>query len=336
MAALISTASTEGTIVKYRLSLSGETPTPEVLAQFDGVGLVRSEYVLRAAGEFITQPSAQRRLGDYVATVASLQTADLWYRTSELTSQEANTLVGVDKIFHEADFMKGRRGIRRARELPEAFETELRVLAEVAREHPQVHVLLPFLRDADDFGFAVDMLERVGWPNRIGTMIEIPSALLEVSKLCAMGATNLLVGLNDLSSLMTGTSRQDRDMKLHSSVWWAVNMVASAVDGKAEWGIGGNLSQSTLDRAEAAGVPYATVHYSDLTVLRGIPADELPSLDFVKRTKEFTREQIRIFEQREADRRRAALEIAEINSPTSPLAVVTGEPGGTADAGGLR
>jgi len=305
--------------MRHRLSLSGEIPPSPIMAMFEGVGLIRSEYVLRSQGLFITRPEAQQRLGDYVRAVAeACPSGPIWYRTTEFTSQEANTLDGVDRRYHEADFMKGRRGVRRALELPEAFETELRVVAEVAREHRNVHLLLPFVRDAADFSFAADVLERIDWPNRFGSMIEIPSALLEAGKLVSMGATNLMLGLNDLSSLLTGTSRQDRDMKLHPSVWWAVETLREAVGAEIDWGLAGNLSKAVLERAEDSGVPYVSMHYGELPELRGVPARELPDIDFVKRTKEFTRSQIALAEDRDLAERQAARTVAENTRPTAP------------------
>ncbi|BBA95573.1 hypothetical protein RVR_484 [Actinacidiphila reveromycinica] len=304
--------------MRQRLTLSGEIPPPAVAELFDAVGLIRSEYVLRHRGQFITRPEARTALADYLrAVAAACGDRPLWYRTSEFTTQEANTLDGVDRIYHEADFMKGRRGLRRALELPEAFETELRVLAEVAADHPHLHVLMPFVRDAADLGFATDVLERVGWPNRFGSMIEIPSALLDAAKFVSMGASNLMLGLNDLSSLLTGTSRQDQDMKLHPSVWRAVEVLGEAVDGSAEWGVAGNLGRPVLERAEAAGVPYVSVHYSDLPELHGIPAADLPDLDFVQRTKVYTRRQISRAQDRDLAERQAALTVAENTRPVT-------------------
>ncbi|MEU3563672.1 putative PEP-binding protein [Kitasatospora sp. NPDC006786] len=287
--------------MRHLLSLSGEVPPASLAARFDGIGLIRSEYVLRAEGHFITTAHAQRALAGYLAAVmASCPQAPVWYRTSEMTSQEANTLIGVDERYDEADFIKGRRGIRRALELPGAFETELRVVAEIAQDHPNLHLLVPFVRDASDFGFAVDMLDSAGWPNRFGSMVEIPSLLLDIPEVLAMGASNLLLGLNDLSSLLTGTSREftGTDMKLHPSVWSVVNRVREQVGTSSDWGVAGNFGKSVLERAEDAGVPYASEHYSELPALHGLDPDDLPDLDFVSRTKAFTRRQIALDQER--------------------------------------
>ncbi|WP_330334622.1 hypothetical protein OHS33_35900 [Streptomyces sp. NBC_00536] len=291
--------------------MSGEIPPPSVVKEFEGVGLIRSEYVIRASGHFISVQRTQDALREYVAAVArAVPGRPIWYRTSEMTSQEANTLIGVDRTYTEADFMKGRRGVRRAREMPEAFETELRVVAEVAADHPDLHVLAPFVRDAEDLGFVADTLERIDWPNRFGSMVEIPSALFDIEQFVALGATNFLLGMNDLSSTLTATTREFWDMKLHPSVWWAIDQVAALAKGAPwDWGLAGNLSPAVVERAELAGVPYVSMHYSELPKLLGWDENTLPDLDLVARTKAFTRRQIARAEDR-AFRERLGLDAA--------------------------
>jgi phosphoenolpyruvate-protein kinase (PTS system EI component) len=268
-------------------------PSRELAERFSAVGMIRSEYLLREINQSITVASARQRVADYTRAVARLfAPAPVWYRTSEFTTEEANVMEGVDRRYVEADFMKGRRGLRRALELPAAFDLELRTVAEVARDLPNLHILVPFVRDADDFGFAVDALERAGWPNGFGSMVEIPSALLEIEKFVSAGATNLTLGLNDLTSLLIGTSRQDGDHKLHPSLWWAVDTLAAAVGSRCEWGIAGNLATPVLARAEQAKPDYVSLHYHELPTLIGIAPSELPDLGHVARTKELTRRRI--------------------------------------------
>jgi phosphoenolpyruvate-protein kinase (PTS system EI component) len=119
-------------------------------------------------------------------------------------------------------------------------------------------------------------------------MIEIPSAAFCASSILAAGATNLLVGLNDLSCLMLGRDRGGMEMKLHDAVWQAVGLIAGAANGH-EWGIAGSLSRAVVERATAQGVPYVSVHYADLPSVVGIPEDNLADLEHVRRVKNKTR-----------------------------------------------
>ena len=279
-----------------RLALSGEeVPAAEVHGRFEAVGMIRSEYILRLPEEFVTLASARRRIADYLARVAeAFFPRPVWYRTTELTTQEANTLRGVDVKVEEADCMKGLRGLRRGLAFPDTFRLELATVAEVAASWRNVHVLLPYVGSADEFARGVEVLEGVGWPNRFGSMVEIPAAVLDAERLVRLGATNLMVGFNDLTSLMTGAARSGPyDDKLHPAVWWCVDRLREAIGGAAcDWGIAGNLTPAVLARAASTGVPYATVHYADLPALLGMDRRLLPDADVVHRTKIKTRSQI--------------------------------------------
>jgi phosphoenolpyruvate-protein kinase (PTS system EI component) len=300
MMGTLTSTSTDEALMELRLSLSGERLPPDLSGAFRSVGLIRSEYLLRERELFVTVPACQERIASYVAAVASaFASGEVWYRTTELTTVEANTLTGIDHVYHEADFMKGRRGLRRALDDPRALLVELQVVAEVAQDHPNLHVLVPFVRDAADFSFAVALLEEVGWPTRFGTMVEIPSAVDEVPAFVQAGATNLLVGLNDLTALMTGTTREAEDLKCHQSVWRAVARVGAGASG-CDWGIAGNLSADVASRAIEVGAPYVSVHYDELHTLIGIPEENLPDRWHVWKTKLRTRSQIAAAETRAA------------------------------------
>lgn len=278
---------------KLRLSLSGELPPATLAPRFDGVGLIRGEYILRRAEEYVTLPSACERLHEYTAAVARMfAPKPVWYRTSELTTPEANTLVGIDHLIEEADPMKGLRGLRRALVYPNAFLQEVRAVAEAARQYANLHLLLPYVVDAADFATGMELAVRAGWPNRIGAMLEIPAAVLDARAIVAAGATNVMVGMNDLTSLMTGRARSDRnDDKEHAAVWWCIERVRDAVAG-GEWGVAGNLSRTVIERAGAARVPYVSLHYSQLPELLGVAKAELPDYYYVNSTKIKTRSRI--------------------------------------------
>jgi signal transduction protein with GAF and PtsI domain len=139
--------------IALRLALSGEEPPgAHINHPFEAVGMIRSEYILRMPEEFVTLDTARRRIADYVAKVAeTFFPRPVWYRTTELTTQEANTLRGIDVIVEEADYMKGLRGLRRGLILPDPFLLEVTAVADVAATWRNVHLLLPYVGGADEF-----------------------------------------------------------------------------------------------------------------------------------------------------------------------------------------
>lgn len=288
--------------VKLRLSLSGEHPTSDLLAGFDGIGLLRSEFLLRKERAYLTLPRAREALASYVSDIAAaVAPKPVWYRTADLWTDEANVLDGVDVILHEQNPLVALRGLRRGLHYPEPFTSEIELITEVARDHPNVHLLFAFVGDADEFGQGVDVLDRAGWPNRFGSMVEIPSAALDVERMVQRGASNLLVGINDLTCLVRGANRHSgSDQKLHPAVWWHIDRL-HVVDGLAEWGLAGTLTPAILTAASRSGVPYVTVHYSELPDVLGTDPRTLSDLGLVREIKAETRKLAQTFVRRDVE-----------------------------------
>ena len=279
--------------MQYRLSIAGEAVPTGLAARVDGVGLLRSEYLLRGRNQHITVRETQDQVQKYLESIASqFFPKPVWYRCIDLWSDEANSLDGNDLELDEPNPLVGCRGLRRAMRNPETFLIELSVLTEVAQSWPNLHVLFPFVGDVEEFKRGLHYLEAVKWTNRIGAMLEIPSAIVGAVGFVQAGASNLLIGLNDLTSLMLGAER-GHDDKLHHAVWWCVEHVRDQVGSAAEWGLGGNLDSAILARAKEKNVPYATVHYFQAPDLLDVPADDLPDLDWVRSTKVKTRKRIK-------------------------------------------
>ena len=279
--------------MQYRLSIAGEGVPATLADKVDGVGLLRSEYLLRRRDQHITSRETQDDVQKYLELIASqFFPKPVWYRCVDLWSDEANSLDGNDLELDEPNPLVGCRGLRRSIKTPETFLVELSVLTEVAQSWPNLHVLFPFVGDVQEFQQGLRYLDAVKWTNRIGTMLEIPSAIVGAVGFVQAGASNLLVGLNDLTSLMLGTER-GHDDKLHDAVWWCVEHVRDQVGSATEWGLGGNLDAAILARAKEKNVPYATVHYFQAPDLFDVPADDLPDLDWVRSTKVKTRKRIK-------------------------------------------
>ncbi len=277
--------------MKYRLSLSGEIPSSALLSNFEGVGLIRGEYLHRAFGSYVNSASGLERIEHYLSELClRAKPNDVWYRTVDFWSDEANSLRGVDKVFIESNPVIGIRGVKRAIQLPTAFRDELEAVFRVAKEHNNLHVLFPFVSTVDELQYVVGELSRIKWPNRIGVMIEIPSALYCIEDFCNLGASNLLLGLNDLTSLFFGTERRSA---LHSSTHPLMKKIIrelkNKVPGGVDFGIAGNMAAEDLEILGLMGADYLSLHYFQLPSLLGIPKSELPDANFVPYTKIKTR-----------------------------------------------
>ncbi|GLZ50069.1 hypothetical protein Acsp06_62540 [Actinomycetospora sp. NBRC 106375] len=283
--------------MRAALALSGEEATADLLCDFDHVGLVRSEYLFRQDELYPTPTSAQPVLHDYLsATCAAARGAPVWFRTLDVTTREANTLAGVEyRNFDEPFPLMGLRGIRRSMAYPESLEAELGVLADVYREQSTLGVVAPFVSEVDEFIWFRTRVERsVGSGSRVAVMVETPAAVFELEKLVQAGASHVIVGTNDLSSLVSARVRVvGRSTQTSPALERALAQVrdVTARHG-ATMTIAGYITTGLLASAEAIGADFVAVHYCDLPSLFGDRYANLPELGHVAAIKARTRRAI--------------------------------------------
>jgi phosphoenolpyruvate synthase/pyruvate phosphate dikinase len=281
------------------LSFSGESPGAPVLQSFAGVGLIRSEYVIRAAEEYIVSPSVQERLARYVEEVAKAFTPrPVWVRQADLTTLEVNTLRGADDILLEKTPLLGLRGIRRGLQYPEAMRAEIGCLVDVAHRYPNLHFMFSYLGDASEFAAGQAILREVGWPNRVGTMVEIPSALCDVGPMIAAGATNFTLGTNDMSSLLIGQQRKsDRGLTVLPALRYVIRRLRRDVPAEIDLGIAGYLTKEALEEVANEGYTYCSVHYADAPAALGLDPALFPDRNHMQRVKTLTKTRVAEWQQ---------------------------------------
>jgi phosphoenolpyruvate synthase/pyruvate phosphate dikinase len=282
------------------LSLSGESPDAPVLQSFGGVGLLRIEYILRAAEEYILSPAVQERLADYAGRVAAaFAPRPVWVRQADLTTLEVNTLRGADDILLEKSPLLGLRGIKRGLRYPEAMRAEVGCLVEVAERYPNLHYMFCYLEDAGEFAAGRAILQELGWPNRIGTMIEIPSAVCDVGQMVSAGASNFLLGTNDMSSLLTGQQRKsDRGLTVRPALDYVIRKLRRDVPDEVDLGIAGYLTEEAMRHVAEEGYTYCSVHYADAPAALGLDPELFPDRDHMQRVKTLTKTRVAEWQQR--------------------------------------
>jgi phosphoenolpyruvate-protein kinase (PTS system EI component) len=188
----------------------------------------------------------------------------------------------------EQNPLVGLRGVRRYFADKKHFCEELCVVKDVANVNDNVKLLVPFVQDAREFTKVFQMCKEAGWKGEIGSMIEIPSALLTAKEFVQAGATNLFVGLNDLTSLFLGRDRGDPSLKLHPALWHQISALSEAIGPSAKWGIGGNMSSEIVKTARASGAGYVSMHYDEVSKLMGIDPARTPDIGLVRTIKDHT------------------------------------------------
>jgi pyruvate, water dikinase len=188
----------------------------------DGVGLLRAEFILTSAleGTHPKQLMADGRVGEFEDRLATALLAvtrpfgdrPVIYRTTDFRTNEFRGLTGGDAFEPvEANPMIGYRGCYRYIRDPEVFASELRVLARVRDETPNLHVMIPFVRTAWELEACLELMDASPLHGQRGLMrwimAEVPSVIFRLEEYAALGIDGVSIGSNDLTQLMLGVDR---------------------------------------------------------------------------------------------------------------------------------
>lgn len=292
--------------MRRSVGLSYERVTAELMGHFDGIGMVRGEYVFRAAGKYPSSESVADYLVPYLRELAVHAPGTIWYRTMEADTAECNVLEGVEEIITEQNRLLGLRGIRRSHRFPDAFDAELAGIAQARAAGADIGVIFPFVTYTDELHWAIERTRQVVGDCPVATMIEIPSLLVELDRVLASGVSRVVIGCNDLSSLLLAEARVVlRPVRPSPPLVHAIELVArSARRVGVQTAVAGYLHADLVAACADLGVDECIVHYSDLPGLFGDRWSNLPDLDVLQAIKEKTRADItRFAAERAADQR---------------------------------
>ena len=272
--------------MQNQLALSGEQIDEKVYPQlFHQVGMIRGEYLLRELNQNILLASCQQFVKDYLDTICSLYSdEEAWYRFSELTNTEANCLEGIKEHFDENHPLFGYRGIRRLLACPNEFQAEAHVVTEVYQTNSNLSVIFPFVNDADQLKQAIRVLHQYGFTGKVGTMIELPSAYLDLDRILVTGISKIVVGMNDLTSFVFATVRNSQWHDMESPIMLEMlrQMQDKARMKKIDFAVAGYLNPSFIQKMNQMDIK-CIIHYSSIPEIFDLKIDHP---DHLKRVKE--------------------------------------------------
>jgi pyruvate,water dikinase len=189
---------------------------------FEGIGLMRIEFIIAAMGEhplaMIAAGKSQKYINGLAAGVekvaAAITPRPVVVRFSDFKTNEYKDLKGGEKYeADEANPMMGWRGVSRyiTPKFEEAFRLECRAIAKVRKKHKNVWVMLPFVRIIDEVQKCLQIMEEEGLERgraglKVWIMAEVPSVVImadEFSKLC----DGFSIGSNDLTQFVLAVDR---------------------------------------------------------------------------------------------------------------------------------
>ncbi|MCF6387272.1 phosphoenolpyruvate synthase [Mycobacterium sp. MBM] len=200
-------------------------------APVDGVGLLRAELMLTdaLAGEhprtLMARGEQDRMVAAMTAAIGRIAAAfaprPVIYRATDFRSNEFRNLGGgQDYEPVENNPMIGYRGCYRYVKEPDLFALELRALADVRDQYPNVHLMIPFVRTRWELEECLELVDasRLGRQRGLHrwVMAEVPSVVHWLPTYIGMGIDGVSIGSNDLTQLVLGV---DRDSEICAEVF---------------------------------------------------------------------------------------------------------------------
>ena len=277
---------TRGIAMQNQLALSGERIVEKIYPQlFHHVGMIRGEYLVREISQNILLKSCQQFVKDYLDTICHLYPdEEVWYRFSELTNAEANSLDGTKVYFDERHPLFGYRGTGRLLACLDEFHAEANVVTEVYQINPNLSVIFPFVNDADQLRQAIRVLRQHGFTGKVGTMIELPSAYFDLDRILEAGISKIVVGMNDLTSFVFATVRNSQWHDMESPIMLEMlrQMQDKARTKKIDFAVAGYLNASFIQKMNQMDIK-SIIHYSSIPEMFNL---EIDHRDHLKRIKE--------------------------------------------------
>ena len=104
--------------------------------------------------------------------------------------------------------MIGYRGCYRYINDPTTFALELETLARVREEHPNLHIMIPFVRTTWELEACLEAIDASRLGDQRGlqrwVMAEVPSIVYRIPDYAKLGIHGVSIGSNDLTQLVVG------------------------------------------------------------------------------------------------------------------------------------
>ena len=218
----------ESTATKIYVNLA-EVEIAEKVAEMpvDGVGLLRAEFMIAEMGKHPMAFVEEGREEEFINSLAEKlrKFASLFYprpvvyRATDFKTNEYRNLKGGEKYEkEEANPMLGLRGALRYIKQRKVFEMELKAIKKVREEFKlkNLWLMIPFVRRVGELRAIKEMLNELGLYRtkdfKLWIMVEVPSTVLLIEDFVKEGIDGVSIGTNDLTQLLLGIDRDNREL----------------------------------------------------------------------------------------------------------------------------
>lgn len=209
----------------------------------DGIGLVRSEFLILEMGTHPKEIIKNGQSEEFVSTLAQkminiakpMNDKPVLYRLSDIRSDEYRNLEG--GRFWEPEEINPGLGIRgAARHLihPDVLSLELEAIKKANSVTKNLNVVIPFLRSPGELRRIKKLIATSGLTDTVGVklwmMAEVPENAINLKKYLEIGIDGVTIGSSDMTMLLMGADRENANIRNifdESSpvVFWAIKKI---------------------------------------------------------------------------------------------------------------
>ena len=215
------------TVTKVKVNLDMPDMAKEASeTNADGIGLLRAEFLLSRTKEhpawMIRNGKKEQLVNELVSGISEIakyfKGKPIWYRTSDMRTDEYRDLYGGEEEPKEDNPMMGWHGIRRSLDDIEFLRAEFEAIKKIHDlGFTNVGVMLPMVISVDEVKKAKGLMNEIGLEPleeiEFGVMIETPAAVQIIDEICKEGVDFISFGSNDLTQFTLGIDRNNAKLQ---------------------------------------------------------------------------------------------------------------------------
>ena len=274
------------------LGLNCEKVSKKLSSDFAGVGLIRSEYLCRNIEEYVTLKSCRDYIYNYVDNICKIFTGkDVWYRFTDLTTNEIDTLDGCDHFIKEKFHFMGTKGVRRHLLDLNTFKLEAELISKLSHSNANLGVVIPYISELEEFIKVKEILDEFNYHGKIAIMVEIPATIFLIDKFIELGVDGFIVGMNDLTTLMLSATRETVYHDKNNPVLMKIikDLQEKCKKNNREFMVAGYFDESTIMNLLSINDLKIVVNYANLPNLNK-KYKNIRYLNYLSKIKKVTRE----------------------------------------------